>query len=62
MQQVDGAWSKKLSLASLAVGADGLIVEVHHDPEHALSDGAQSLKPKKIPSNGSRIKKICLVY
>jgi 3-deoxy-7-phosphoheptulonate synthase len=38
---------EKLSLASLAVGADGLIVEVHHDPEHALSDGAQSLKPKK---------------
>lgn len=44
-----GRWSmiEKLSLASLAVGADGLIVEVHHDPEHALSDGAQSLKPKK---------------
>ena len=36
-----------LSKASLAVGADGIIVEVHNDPEHALSDGAQSLKPKK---------------
>lgn len=41
-----GRWNmiEKLSAASLAVGADGLIVEVHHDPENALSDGAQSLK------------------
>ena len=34
---------KPLSLASLAAGACGLIVEVHPDPEHAMSDGAQSL-------------------
>jgi 3-deoxy-7-phosphoheptulonate synthase len=32
-----------LSRAGVAVGADGLIVEVHPDPDHALSDGAQSL-------------------
>jgi 3-deoxy-7-phosphoheptulonate synthase len=32
-----------MSLASLAAGADGLLVEVHPDPDHALSDGAQSL-------------------
>lgn len=36
-----------LSKAALAVGADGLIVEVHNDPEHALCDGNQSLKPEK---------------
>ncbi len=44
-----GRWEmiEELSLASLAVGAHGLIVEVHHDPEHAFSDGAQSLKPQK---------------
>ncbi|MFU8792657.1 MAG: 3-deoxy-7-phosphoheptulonate synthase [Acholeplasmataceae bacterium] len=44
-----GRWSmiEKLSLASLALGAHGLMVEVHHDPEHALSDGAQSLKLHK---------------
>ncbi len=44
-----GKWEmiEALSLASMAVGADGLIVEVHHDPEKALSDGPQSLKPKK---------------
>ena len=33
--------------ALVAAGVDGLIVEVHHDPEHALSDGAQSLKPER---------------
>lgn len=34
-----------MARASVAAGADGIIVEVHHDPEHALSDGAQSLYP-----------------
>jgi 3-deoxy-7-phosphoheptulonate synthase len=33
--------------AAIAAGADGLIVEVHPDPAHALSDGRQSLKPEK---------------
>ena len=36
-----------MSYAAVAAGADGLIVEVHPDPEHASSDGAQSLKPGK---------------
>jgi 3-deoxy-7-phosphoheptulonate synthase len=34
-----------LARAAAAVGADGLIVEVHHQPDKALSDGAQSLYP-----------------
>jgi 3-deoxy-7-phosphoheptulonate synthase len=34
-----------MARASIAAGADGIIVEVHHDPEHAKSDGAQSLYP-----------------
>src|SRR5579864_7327426 len=33
-----------MARAAVAAGADGLLVEVHHDPDHALSDGAQSLK------------------
>jgi len=37
-----------LSKAAIAVGADGLLVEVHHDPLHALSDGAQSLYPEQL--------------
>ncbi len=35
-----------LSRASIAVGADGLLLEVHHDPANALSDGPQSLTPE----------------
>ena len=36
-----------LSKAAIAVGADGILVEVHHDPSHALSDGIQSLYPNQ---------------
>jgi len=35
-----------LSRAAIAVGADGLLIEVHHDPEHALSDGPQAILPE----------------
>ncbi len=42
-----GRWNSVIPLAraAVAVGADGLLVEVHQDPAAALSDGAQSLKP-----------------
>jgi 3-deoxy-7-phosphoheptulonate synthase len=36
-----------LSRAAVAVGADGLLVEVHHDPDRALSDGMQSILPEE---------------
>lgn len=36
---------RPMSLASVGAGADGLIIEVHNDPPHALCDGAQSLRP-----------------
>ncbi len=44
-----GNWKyvESMSLAAIAAGADGLIIEVHPDPEHAWSDGAQSLKPDR---------------
>ena len=38
---------ESLSLAAIAAGADGLLIEVHDEPENAWSDGAQSLKPSK---------------
>ncbi len=38
---------KPLALAATAAGADGLMIEVHNDPQHALCDGAQSLTPEK---------------
>lgn len=44
-----------LSVASLGVGADGLIIEVHNDPPHALSDGAQSITPDKFDTTAKRI-------
>jgi 3-deoxy-7-phosphoheptulonate synthase len=34
-----------MARSAIAAGADGLMIEVHHDPDHALSDGAQSLYP-----------------
>jgi len=45
-----GKWNLvgPLSLAALAAGADGLIIEIHTKPEEALSDGAQSLMPEKL--------------
>ncbi|MEE0831109.1 MAG: 3-deoxy-7-phosphoheptulonate synthase [Longicatena sp.] len=44
-----GDWRlvESASLAAIAAGADGLIIEVHNNPECAMSDGAQSLKPEK---------------
>ena len=43
-----GLWwmVEPLAKAAVAVGADGLLIEVHNDPEHALCDGAQSLRPE----------------
>ncbi len=37
-----------MARAAVAAGADGLLIEVHHDPEKALSDGAQSLYPEQL--------------
>mgnify|MGYP002465859029 FL=1 len=47
-----GDWKlvEAMSLAAIAAGADGLIIEVHSCPECAWSDGAQSLKPAKFAS------------
>jgi 3-deoxy-7-phosphoheptulonate synthase len=47
-----------LALASAAVGADGLMIEVHHDPDHALSDGAQSLYPDQFATLVSQLREI----
>lgn len=47
-----GNWRyvESMSLAAIAAGADGLIIEVHENPEAAWSDGAQSLKPERFAS------------
>ena len=42
------AWMvERMAMAAIAAGADGLIIEVHNDPEHALCDGAQSITPQQ---------------
>ena len=38
---------KPMAIAAAAAGADGLMIEVHNDPAHALCDGAQSLTPQQ---------------
>jgi 3-deoxy-7-phosphoheptulonate synthase len=50
-----------LSRAAIAVGADGLIVEVHHDPDHALSDGAQSIIPEELEELMKEVRQIASV-
>ena len=47
-----------LSLATTAAGAHGMIIEVHNDPEHALCDGPQSLKPETFDNVAKKIFKL----
>ncbi len=44
-----------LAMAAVAAGADGLIIEVHNDPPHALSDGAQSLTPAQFDAVAKKL-------
>ncbi len=50
-----------LSRAAIAVGADGLLIEVHHDPERALSDGMQSILPDEFQKLTEEAKQIAEV-
>ena len=58
-----GDWRlvESASLAAIAAGADGLIVEVHENPECAWSDGSQSLKPDKFKDMIEKARKIAHV-
>ena len=49
---------KPMSLAAAAAGADGLIIEVHNDPQHALCDGQQSITPEAFASLAENVNKI----
>lgn len=46
------------ALAGTAAGADGLIIEVHNDPIHALCDGAQSLRPEEYAKLAEKVRKV----
>jgi 3-deoxy-7-phosphoheptulonate synthase len=58
-----GMWDgvAAMALAGVAAGADGLLVEVHPDPESALSDGYQSLKPHRFRDLMEKVRKIAPV-
>ncbi len=58
-----GVWDgvMPMSLAAIAAGADGLIIEVHPDPASALSDGYQSLKPSKFKALLDKVDQIAAV-
>ena len=47
-----------MALAATAGGADGLIIEVHNDPIHALCDGAQSLRPEEFAELAEKIRAV----
>jgi len=47
-----------MAVAAAAVGADGLIIEVHNDPQHALCDGAQSLTPDQFDALMGKVKTV----
>ena len=46
------------ALAATAAGADGLIIEVHNDPIHALCDGAQSLRPEEYTELSAKVRQL----
>jgi 3-deoxy-7-phosphoheptulonate synthase len=50
-----------LSRAAVAVGADGLLIEVHHEPEKALSDGMQSILPEEFIALADEMRQIAAV-
>ena len=47
-----------LALAAAAIGEDGLIIEVHNDPSHALCDGAQSITPAQFDALSEKVTKV----
>ncbi|MBR0085459.1 MAG: 3-deoxy-7-phosphoheptulonate synthase [Lachnospiraceae bacterium] len=51
-----------LALAAIAAGADGLMIEVHNDPEKALCDGPQSLTPEMFDSTMQKIKRAAAFF
>lgn len=54
----DWRYVASVSKAAVAAGADGLLVEVHNDPQRALSDGPQSLRPEQFELLMSQIRRV----
>jgi 3-deoxy-7-phosphoheptulonate synthase len=58
-----GKWEyvESVAMAAVAAGADGLILEVHQDPDRAVSDGRQSLKPERFAALVEKIRRLAPV-
>jgi 3-deoxy-7-phosphoheptulonate synthase len=54
-------WVQSMSLAAAAAGADGVIVEVHNDPEHAICDGPQALATDAFPEYAEQLRRVAEV-
>jgi 3-deoxy-7-phosphoheptulonate synthase len=54
-------WVKSMSLAAAAAGADGIIVEVHNDPEHAICDGPQALATDDFAEYADQVRQVAEV-
>ena len=53
------AWMVEgMAMAAVAAGADGLIIEVHNDPAHALCDGAQSITPEQFEALMGKVRSV----
>jgi len=59
-----GIWwmVEPLAMAAIAVGADGLMIEVHNDPKNALCDGNQSITPENFKRLMDRIKEVARIH
>jgi 3-deoxy-7-phosphoheptulonate synthase len=58
-----GRWElvEPVALGAIAAGADGLLIEVHLDPENAVSDGRQSLKPERFAAMVAKLRQLAPV-
>ena len=58
-----GLWwmVEPLSKAAIAAGADGLIIEVHNDPENAKCDGQQSITPERFENLKVKLEKLAAI-
>jgi 3-deoxy-7-phosphoheptulonate synthase len=54
----DWRYVESVAKASVAAGADGLLIEVHNDPKRALSDGPQSLRPEQFEELMSKLRRV----
>ena len=58
MEEVLARIVPPMALAAVAAGADGLMIEVHNDPENALTDGAESIRPEEYGALAEKVEKL----